>query len=98
MSINPMRDLVHDLATNTRYIRDDTGEELHPKRNLDEVIFQEKEDTVLFPVTITNRNGSRFRISTRVLKHWDYNVTTGYFTAKPEITLSKISLDALNSV
>ena len=97
MSINPMRDLVYDFATNTRYIRDDTGEELHPKKNYKEVFFQIK-DKSPYPVTITNRNGSRFRISTRVLKYWDYNVTTGYFTAKPEITLSKISLDALNSV
>lgn len=65
MSINPMRDLVHDLATNTRYIRDDTGEELHPKKNYEEVKLHEREfiDTFPYPVTITSRDGSKLKFS-----------------------------------
>ena len=90
MSINPMRDLVHDLATNTRYIRDDTGEELNPRLDYEEVFLQ-IEDKSPYPVTITNKNGSRFRISTRVLKYWDYNVTTGDFTVKSKINRLRLS-------
>jgi hypothetical protein len=68
MSINPMRDLVHDFATNTRYIRDDTGEELHPNYYDDvyeEVKLHKREfiDTFPYPVTITKRDGSKLKYS-----------------------------------
>ena len=77
MTINPMRDLVHDLATNTRYIRDDTGEELHPEKNYEEVKLHEREfiDTFPYPVTITSRDGSKLKYSFRYLLEYNKRLT-----------------------
>ena len=90
-----MKNLDINFKNNTMYTRDNTGEDLRPELDIEDIRLREHNSSP-YSVKITRPDGSYWRISGHILKDWTYDSSNGDFTKKPEVFINKVSSKVLD--
>ena len=92
---NLMKNLDINFKNNTMYTRDDTGEDLRPELDIEDIRLREHNSSP-YSVKITRPDGTLFYISGQSLRDNTYNSRNNTYTKKPEVSIDKVSLKVLD--